>query len=109
MSNSLIFERVKNILLEIPEAREIKNNKRLFWKYWQLYDGLNDTMTFGMFLQLTPIESISRNIRKVKEKYPELRGTHDSEKMRHDKELEFRDDMRIIDERTIDKRKQLQI
>ena len=94
-----IYDRVKILLEKYPEARELKNRKRLEWHYWRTYDGLKEVMKKDDYLQMTPVETIDRAWRKVLEKeYPNL-----PREDRDIKEFETRNESQLIDAEYIEK------
>ena len=68
------FKQVENnvvkLLQEHPTCAKNDMRKRAIWKYWQMFDGVEETIDYFKFVQLTSPETITRAIRKIIEAQP---------------------------------------
>lgn len=92
---------VKTFLETMPETRD--DDYLLWLKVIEKVAEINNlpdfskTMTFGSFLatmkytKLPPYHSVSRARRKMQEKYPELRGTEETQEARSELEEDYRE------------------
>jgi hypothetical protein len=73
MGNDTIYHNCKKLLENEPELRKISKRKKAVWRYWQAYQGVGEIITIKDYCDiLESHETISRRIRQVQEKYPEL-------------------------------------
>lgn len=99
---------VKNVFDLLNENTEVRNSdKVLAWEYWKKYDKLvwltGNTEYGGQFgsivevlerkdflFKVTPYESIARAARKLRERFPHLRGRDVTQKLRKDRQRKFK-------------------
>ena len=89
------IKNVKKLLEENPGLRD--SDRKLIWKYWDEFDGIvyfdrhgTPKMEFKNFLEhATDIATIMRCARKVRQRWPELRGKGEIEKRRDSKRKTF--------------------
>ena len=93
--NEQIKTNCKNLLINYPEMREVKNMRKAIWMYWQIYNGITTFINYNKWISsdLPQAESIARAIRLVKHDNPDLRGSEESQKMSKELELKERDDL----------------
>lgn len=69
---------IKHCLETHNEARSVDNVKRVIWYVWVQHGFVeNDAITKEQFMDAPSPESITRELRKVKDLYPELDDSKD--------------------------------
>jgi len=81
MKLEIIQENVKNLLKEFPRLRAIENRMEAIWVYYELFEGITETITEKQWLTLTNPETISRAIRKEVNPYLIKKGKKKKEQM----------------------------
>jgi len=75
----IINDNVKLLLEKYPKLRNPFLRKQAHWRYWKDFGNLGYVMTEEMYVKSISAETISRAIRAIQEKYPNLRPTRDLE------------------------------
>jgi len=75
-----IRSNVRFLLTKFPELRSPFKRKQAHFRYWQEFNGAGKFgITEKEYCQATNAETISREIRKIQELYPELRPLKEQE------------------------------
>lgn len=91
MPNLITIEKnVYLLLLKYPELRSIYQRKSAIFRYWQMFEGVNTEITEKQFIKLTNPETISRAIRQVLNRHPELKPAQPLETKRYEQAEEFK-------------------
>lgn len=87
-------QRVYYLLQTYPDLRE--SDRKLIWHYWWRWDSIGfrasdgvDRITFSEFLKATNPETIRRAAAKIRELFPELRGSNYVQRGRKAKEESY--------------------
>jgi hypothetical protein len=94
--NQTVLKQVKKLLEEYPLLREQKASRKLIWAYWVSFCGVNrEVLTKEKWYsgQLPQPETITRACRKVKEDYPHLRGSKESQWQRKEQQREYKEQL----------------